>query len=180
MSKKRFWALFMGSVFILSCTQNHEVISTGERNQLPSMPLLAQVLPMEWFFSTQQDVLPGMESNLRKQRLYRLEGTIPAEEGDDWLEQLMTMDQWELWVDGVVVPMRLIEVSVDMGVRLSGSRYYYHQQGDGRFGLEELQYAPAPWKDPAESAVLLVARQKGEMWCSLLDSLEVLPLLAAP
>lgn len=84
----------------------------------------------EWqaddFFT--QDVLPGMESNLRKQRIYFVEGSAEAEFSDQ--------DEWLLAVDSVLIPLRA-RAEESGAWQWSGSRNFYQEVREGVMSMEE-------------------------------------------
>ena len=92
-----------------------------------------------------QDILPGMESNLRKQRIYFVVGSASsgmAEEG-----------QWTLAVDSVLVPMRLR--TDELGAwQWSGGRNFYQPVREGVMITEEVEL-DASGLDPKESTYLI-------------------------
>jgi len=75
-----------------------------------------------------QDVLPGMESNLRKQRIYVVVGSEAT--GID------AQGEWLLAVDSVLIPMRL-RTEENGAWQWSGSRNFYQSVREGVMSLEE-------------------------------------------
>ena len=117
--------LFLGFFAVMWLT------SCGTSKQLPEMNSTQQLtdctrVPFHSISATQQDALPGVESNLRKQRTYRLEMGIPAEEGDGWLNVLESINQWELWVDSVAVPLRFQPMQADMSIAFQWPSHVLH------------------------------------------------------
>lgn len=75
-----------------------------------------------------QDVLPGMESNLRKQRVYFVVGSAEAEFNDQ--------NEWLLAVDSVLIPLRMR--AEESGTwQWSGSRNFYQEVREGVMSMEE-------------------------------------------
>ena len=75
-----------------------------------------------------QDVLPGMESNLRKQRVYFVVGSAEAEFNDQ--------DEWLLAVDSVLIPLR-VRTEESGAWQWSGSRNFYQEVREGVMSMEE-------------------------------------------
>ena len=75
-----------------------------------------------------QDVLPGMESNLRKQRVYFVVGSAEAEFNDQ--------NEWLLAVDSVLIPLR-VRTEESGAWQWSGSRNFYQEVREGVMSLEE-------------------------------------------
>ena len=84
----------------------------------------------EWqaddFFT--QDVLPGMESNLRKQRVYFVVGSAEAE--------FNTRNEWLLAVDSALIPLR-VRTEESGAWQWSGSRNFYQEVREGVMSMEE-------------------------------------------
>jgi len=78
-------------------------------------------------FST-QDILPGVESNLRAQRLYFIVSTEAN-------HKRLPESNWLLMTDSVQIPMRMI-VDSEGGIQWSASRNYY---GEVRPGVPVLE-----------------------------------------
>jgi len=77
---------------------------------------------------TLQDVLPGRESNLRKQRVYIVHG-LPA-------KGFNARSEWMLAVDSVLIPLRVC--AEENGTwQWSGSRNFYQEVREGVMSLEE-------------------------------------------
>ena len=135
-------------------------------------------MPLESVSVTQQDALPGMESNLRKQRTYRLEVKVFEEEIDLWLDVLERMNTWELWVDSVAVPLRFRPMQKKGHLMFSGLRMFYGPSSGGSIALPVETYAlhGVALKDQAR----LVGYNELECFASALDSLIALPLIVAP
>ena len=75
-----------------------------------------------------QDVLPGMESNLRKQRVYFVVGSADEEFND--------RSEWLLAVDSVLIPLR-VRNDESGAWQWSGSRNFYQEVREGVMFLEE-------------------------------------------
>ena len=75
-----------------------------------------------------QDVLPGMESNLRKQRIYFVVGSAEAEFDDQ--------NEWLLAVDSVLIPLR-VRTEESGAWQWSGSRNFYQEVREGVTSMEE-------------------------------------------
>ena len=75
-----------------------------------------------------QDVLPGMESNLRKQRIYLAVGSAEAEFDDQ--------NEWLLAVDSVLIPLR-VRTEESGAWQWSGSRNFYQEVREGVMSTEE-------------------------------------------
>lgn len=78
--------------------------------------------------ATTHDILPGVESNLRMQRLYRLTAAAA--------ERLPAGGTWELAVDSVGIPMRF-RVDEHGEGQWSGSRNFYQAVRAGVMTLDE-------------------------------------------
>ena len=75
-----------------------------------------------------QDILPGVESNLRKQRVYFVIGSTEAEFNDQ--------DEWLLAVDSVLIPLR-VRTEESGACQWSGSRNFYQEVREGVMSMEE-------------------------------------------
>ena len=75
-----------------------------------------------------QDVLPGMESNLRKQRVYFVVGSAEAE--------FNNQNEWLLAVDSVLIPLR-VRTEESGAWQWSGSRNFYQEVREGVMSMEE-------------------------------------------
>ena len=99
-----------------------------------------------------QDVLPGMESNLRKQRIYVVVGSEAM--GFD------AQSEWLLAVDSVLIPMRLR--TEDNGAwQWSGSRNFYQSVREGVMSLDE-EHPSASGLDLSNGCFMI---QRGESGC---------------
>jgi hypothetical protein len=77
-----------------------------------------------------QDILPGMESNLRKQRIYIVVGDAESA-GDD------AAGKWSLAVDSVLIPLRL-RAEEDGSWQWSGGRNFYQSVREGVMTTDEM------------------------------------------
>lgn len=137
-----------------------------------------QATPFVSVSATQQDVLPGLESNVRKQRTYRLEVEIPAAEGDAWLNAMESIDKWELWVDSVVVPVRFRPMRAPKYLKFGGLRTFYAPAREGSMQLPVEEYARHG--TALQGKARLVGYNATECYSYSLDTLQALPLIIAP
>jgi hypothetical protein len=77
-----------------------------------------------------QDILPGMESNLRKQRIYIVLGDAESAGG-------YASGKWSLAVDSVLIPLRLREEE-DGSWQWSGGRNFYQSVREGVMTTDEM------------------------------------------
>ena len=77
---------------------------------------------------TLQDVLPGRESNLRKQRVYVVHG-LPA-------KSFNARSEWMLAVDSVLIPLR-VRADENGTWQWSGTRNFYQAVREGVMSLAE-------------------------------------------
>ena len=75
-----------------------------------------------------QDVLPGMESNLRKQRVYFVLGSAKTE--------FSNQNEWLLAVDSVLIPLR-VRTEESGAWQWSGDRNFYQAVREGVMSMEE-------------------------------------------
>ena len=75
-----------------------------------------------------QDVLPGRESNLRKQRVYAMHG-LPA-------KSFNARSEWMLAVDSVLIPLR-VRAEENGAWQWSGTRNFYQAVREEVISLEE-------------------------------------------
>jgi hypothetical protein len=156
------------------CAQPRKLIEKREPQPMPE----CQFIPLESISVTQRDALPGIESNLRKQRTYRLEVKVFEEEIDRWMDVLEQMNTWELWVDSVALPVRFRPMQKKGHLMFSGLRMFYGSSSGGSAALPVETYAlhGAALNDQAR----LVGYNELECYASVLDSLIALPLIVAP
>jgi len=102
-----------------------------------------------------QDVLPGMESNLRKQRVYFVVGSAEAEFNDQ--------NEWLLAVDSVLIPLR-VRTEESGAWQWSGSRNFYQEVREGVMSMEE-EYPELSSLTLEEQAFLI---QRGPGQCEAL------------
>ena len=76
-----------------------------------------------------QDVLPGVESNLRKQRVYFVIGSTEAEFNEQ--------SEWLLAVDSVLIPLR-VRTEESGAMQWSGSRNFYQKVREGVMSMDEM------------------------------------------
>ncbi|MBL6866568.1 MAG: hypothetical protein ISQ97_05685 [Flavobacteriales bacterium] len=170
----RLSVVVVTSILLTACEASKPLAVTETAARLSN----CQVAPFVPVSATQQDALPGVESNVRKQRTYRLEMAISAEEGDAWLNAIESINQWELWVDSVVVPVRFRPMRADMHIAFRGLRMFYAASSEGGMQLPVEEYAHHG------TALLGTARLVGynttECYSYSLDTLQALPLIVAP
>lgn len=105
---------------------------------------------------TLQDVLPGRESNLRKQRVYFVLG--PPARGFN------ARSEWMLAVDSVLIPLR-VRAEENGAWQWSGSRNFYQAVREGVMSLEEERPARSGSYLP-EAAFMI---QSGESGCTAVE-----------
>ena len=126
-------------------------------------------LAMEGVECSIQDVLPGMESNLRRQRTYRVEAEMKSRhaKGLDWF----------LAIDSVLVPMRM-RVMDEETVRWVGSRSFYT---DVRLGVPMLEQTLLEAHGQAlEGEAWLMGKSENGCAIAALPEWHVMPVIAAP
>ena len=125
----------------------------------------------EWqaddFFT--QDVLPGMESNLRKQRIYFVLGSAEAEFNDQ--------DEWSLAVDSVLIPLRA-RAEESGAWQWSGSRNFYQTVRGGVMSMEE--EIPTPSFLTLEDEAFLIQRSPGQCQALTLPGVRHMGTVAMP
>ena len=125
----------------------------------------------EWqaddFFT--QDVLPGMESNLRKQRIYFVVGSAEAEFNDQ--------DEWSLAVDSVLIPLRA-RAEESGAWQWSGSRNFYQTVREGVMSMEE--EIPTPSFLTLEDEAFLIQRSPGQCQALTLPGVRHMGTVAMP
>ena len=156
------------------CVQPKQLSDASDSQRI----LDCQFIPLESVSVTQQDALPGVESNVRKQRTYRLEVKIFEGEINHWKDALEQMDTWELWVDSVVIPVRFRPMKKQGHMMFSGLRMFYGPSSGGGMPLPVETYAlhGAALNGQAR----LVGYNAHQCFASALDSLSSLPLIVAP
>ena len=116
-----------------------------------------------------QDVLPGIESNLRSQRTYRVEAEMKSRhaKGLDWF----------LAVDSVLVPMRM-QVLDEETVRWLGSRSFYT---DVRLGVRVLEQTVLEAHGQAlQGEAWLMGKSDDGCTIAALPEWHINPVIAAP
>tara|TARA_B100000768_G_scaffold176738_1_gene189890 strand:- start:233 stop:814 length:582 start_codon:yes stop_codon:yes gene_type:complete len=167
-------ALFLACGMLMGCSGKKSIL------EVPVAPRFhaCQEFPFVEFSITQQDALPGIESNVRKQRTYRVEVEIPADDGDGWLNVVESLNEWELWVDSVRVPMRFRPLRADMHAIYSGSRIFYGSSRSGSMKLPEEEYMHHGTELNGEAR--LVGYNSMVCYTHSIDSIIRLPLIVAP
>jgi hypothetical protein len=133
-----FWLLTLAAGLILaSCNHPKQIIDTPTPLGLAD----CEFISLEAISVTQQDALPGLHSNIRKQRTYRLELKVSGEEADQWVGILEQMSNWELWVDSVAVPVRFRPMQKEQHMLFSGMRSFYDLSHSGGMLLPVETYA---------------------------------------
>ena len=116
-----------------------------------------------------QDVLPGMESNLRKQRVYFVMGSADAEFNDQ--------HEWLLAVDSVLIPLRVRTEESGTG-QWSGSRNFYQKVREGVMSMEEMH--PELSALTLEDQAYLIQRDSGQCRAMGLPSVRHVGTVAMP
>ena len=133
-----FCLLTLASGLILvACVHPKQMVDALDHPGLPD----CQFISMESISVTQQDALPGVHSNVRKQRTYRMEVKVLGKETDQWAGILEQMSNWELWVDSVAVPVRFRPMKKEQHMLFSGMRFFYEQSHSGVMSLPVETYA---------------------------------------
>ena len=122
---KQFHYLVFGVFLLVLLTLAIEACST-KRLAVGGEECVVQDWQADDFFT--QDVLPGMESNLRKQRVYFVVGSAEAEFNDQ--------SEWLLAVDSVLIPLR-VRTEESGAWQWSGSRNFYQEVREGVMSMEE-------------------------------------------
>lgn len=119
-----------------------------------------------------QDILPGMESNVRKQRFYVVKTNVNLKEG------AQTISEWELWTDSVRIPLTWLADEGTSGA-LKGSRVFYGPVRSGVPILEE-----DVWRDHGQhlngNSWLVGRHSSGNCAARILPDWTVLPIIASP
>ena len=113
-----FSLVVIGLMVLQSCSEPRMVVAGGTCS--------VRVWQADDF--TLQDVLPGRESNLRKQRVYVVLG--PPARGFN------ARSKWMLAVDSVLIPLR-VRAEENAAWQWSGSRNFYQAVREGVMSLEE-------------------------------------------
>ncbi|GEM_PF-1933313 len=152
-------------LLLLACQTNEPLGSSAGRLDSPCP---TRLIELDTLF--QQAVLPGRASNLIKQRMYWLEGSLADQPVDE------SMD-WVLAVDSVLIPLR-VRALQDGHMRWSGSRSFYAPVTQGMSALEESDLESHVWD--LEGRALLVARSESDCWSAFPAAWVVMETIAAP
>tara|TARA_B100001057_G_scaffold474857_1_gene540959 strand:+ start:1327 stop:1824 length:498 start_codon:yes stop_codon:yes gene_type:complete len=117
-----------------------------------------------------KDVLPGMESNLRKQRTYFITGKADLYEFND-------QNEWLLAVDSVLISLSVSQLRDDLW-QWSGSRNFYQSVREGVLSMEEVN-PDRSGLDLNEEA-FLIRREAGRCRARLLPAVRNLGTIAMP
>ena len=160
-----FPLLLFSALLLLACQSNEPLGSSLERLDSPCPERLIE---LDTLF--QRAVLPGIESNLIKQRMYWLEGSLANESVDESTD-------WALAVDSVLIPMR-VRTLQEGRMRWSGSRSFYAPVTQGMSALEESVLESHVWD--LEGRALLMARSESDCWSAFPAAWVVMETIAAP
>jgi hypothetical protein len=155
--------LMMG--LVQACQSNAVLQSSAE---MQNTPCPRTSMDLDTLF--QQGVLPGRESNLVKQRMYWLEGSLDGQRVD-------TSVEWSLAVDTIFIPLRVRSLP-DGRLRWSGSQSFYADVRPGVQTMEETVLEAHLWD--MQNEALLVARAETFCWTALPSEWIVLETLSAP
>ena len=153
------------AVLLLACQSNEPLGSSVKPVELPCP---TRVIQLDTLF--QQAVLPGRASNLIKQRMYWLEGSLANESVDESTD-------WTLVVDSVLIPLRARTLQ-DGRLRWSGSRSFYAPVTSGMTAMEETILESHVWD--LEGLALLLARSESDCWSAFPAAWVVKETIAAP
>lgn len=159
---------------LTGCIQPQRLTDVPDPQRIPQ----CQFIPLESVSVTQQDALPGLESNMRKQRTYRLEVKVFEGEIDHWKDVLGQMNTWELWVDSVAVPVRWRPIQKQGHMMFSGLRMFYRSSSGENMSLPVETYALHGVTLNGQAR--LVGYNAHQCYASALDSLSSLSLIVAP
>ena len=160
-----FPLLLCSAVLLLACQSNEPLGSSAENLDSPCPTYLIE---LDTLF--QQAVFPGRASNLIKQRMYWLEGSLANESVDESTD-------WALAVDSVLIPMR-VRTLQEGRMRWSGSRSFYAPFTQGMSALEESVLESHVWD--LEGRALLLARSESDCWSAFPAAWVVMETIAAP
>ena len=152
-------------VLLLACQSNEPLGSSAEHLDSPCP---TRLIDLDTLF--QQGVLPGRASNLIKQRMYWLEGSLADH------SVYKSMD-WVLAVDSVLIPLR-VRALQDGRMRWSGSRSFYAPVTKGMQALEETLFESHTWD--LKGRAVLVARSESDCWSAFPAAWVVKETFAAP
>ena len=160
-----FPLLLFSAVLLLACQSNEPLGSSAENLDYPCP---TRLIELDTLF--QQAVLPGRASNLIKQRMYWLEGSLANESVDESTD-------WALAVDSVLIPMR-VRTLQDGRLRWSGSRSFYAPVTKSMSAMEESVLESHVWD--LQGRALLVARSESDCWSAFPAAWLVMETIAAP
>lgn len=161
----RFSPLLMTALFLLAC---HSKAPMRVSEEIIGTPCSTRFIELDTLF--QQGILPGRESNLIKQRMYWMEGSLAGQPVDSPID-------WALAVDSVLIPMRM-RILEDGRSRWSGSRSFYAPVRRGVPVLEEIKLESHRWNLKGRAA--LVARLESDCWLAVPNEWVVLETRSAP
>lgn len=132
-------AVFMlsATLALVGCIQPKRLSDMSDPQRVPE----CQFIQVESVSVTQQDALPGVHSNVRKQRTYRLEVKVSGDQADQWMGILDQTGNWDLWVDSVAVPVRFRPMQKERHMMFSGMRIFYDPSHPGGMSLPVETYA---------------------------------------
>tara|TARA_B110000503_G_scaffold13535_1_gene18392 strand:+ start:5400 stop:5903 length:504 start_codon:yes stop_codon:yes gene_type:complete len=160
-----FPLLLCSAVLLLACQTNEPLGSSAEHQDSPCP---TRLIELDTLF--QQGVLPGRASNLIKQRMYWLEGSLADQPVDESID-------WVLAVDSMLIPMRARTLQ-DGRLRWSGSRSFYTPVTKGMSILEETVLESHVWD--LEGRAVLLARSESDCWSAFPAAWVVKETIAAP
>ena len=160
-----FPLLLCSALLLPACQSNEPLGSSAEHLDSPCP---TRLIDLDTLF--QQGVLPGRASNLIKQRMYWLEGSL----ADHSVYESM---DWVLAVDSVLIPLR-VRALQDGRMRWSGSRSFYAPVTKGMQALEETLFESHTWD--LEGRAVLVARSESDCWSAFPAAWVVKETIAAP
>ena len=160
-----FPLLLCSAVLLLACQTNEPLGSSAEHQDSPCP---TRLIELDTLF--QQGVLPGRASNLIKQRMYWLEGSLADQPVDESID-------WVLAVDSMLIPMRARTLQ-DGRLRWSGSRSFYTPVTKGMSILEETVLESHVWD--LEGRAVLLARSESDCWSAFPAAWVVMETIAAP
>ena len=160
-----FPLLLCSALLLLACQSNEPLGSSAEHQDSPCP---TRLIELDTLF--QQGVLPGRASNLIKQRMYWLEGSLADQPVDESID-------WVLAVDSMLIPMRARTLQ-DGRLRWSGSRSFYTPVTKGMSILEETVLESHVWD--LEGRAVLLARSESDCWSAFPAAWVVKETIAAP
>ena len=160
-----FPLLLCSALLLLACQSNEPLGSSAEHQDSPCP---TRLIELDTLF--QQAVLPGRASNVIKQRMYWLEGSLADQPVDESID-------WVLAVDSMLIPMRARTLQ-DGRLRWSGSRSFYTPVTKGMSILEETVLESHVWD--LEGRAVLLARSESDCWSAFPAAWVVKETIAAP